>query len=114
MKLLLNLMLALAPVAMAAESGRATFEEVRAMAYRGDYQAQRNLAYGYSSASYAGQDKNPILACAWRIVLIKSGNEKVDETDVGNHKVYCDRLDQVSRQAAEAQAVSLRKKIGAR
>lgn len=88
-----------------------TFEGVRDLAFKGNYQAQRNLAFGYSSHPYQGQDKNPILACAWRIVIIKSGSEKVDETDVGNHQVYCEKLEKVSRDAAEAQAEQLLKKI---
>lgn len=88
-----------------------TFDEVREQAMRGNYQAQRNLAYGYSSYPYAGQETNPILACAWRIVIIKSGNEKVNQTDVGNHEVSCGRLDETARAAAEAQAVALLKKI---
>lgn len=88
-----------------------TFEEVKEWAMKGDYQAQRNLSFGYSSHQYPGQDENQMLGCAWRIVIIKSGNEKVNETDVGNHDLYCGRLDKTSRTAAEAQATEILKKI---
>lgn len=77
----------------------------------GDYQAQRNLAYGYSSWPMKGQEKNPMLGCAWRLVIVDSGSEKVNETDVTNAKVYCDSLDATSRRAAEAQARQLRAKL---
>lgn len=88
-----------------------TFKEVRALAMQGNYQAQRNLAYSYSSRPYDGQDMNPILGCAWRTVIIQSGNEKVNETDVGNHEVYCGKLDPTARAAADAQAAALLQKI---
>tara|TARA_R100000388_G_scaffold48740_1_gene36515 strand:+ start:411 stop:779 length:369 start_codon:yes stop_codon:yes gene_type:complete len=71
-------------------AAKQTFEEVQAAALRGDYQAQRNLAFGYSSWSYDGQEKNPILACAWRIVILLS--ERADETDQMNYEVYCGQL----------------------
>lgn len=96
-----------------AEAQRPTFKAVRDLAMRGNYQAQRNIAFGYTSNPYPGQDINPMLGCAWRIVIIYSGNEKVDETDIGNHRVYCDRLERTQRIAAEAQAGLLLSKIKA-
>ncbi|MDO9450967.1 MAG: hypothetical protein Q7J21_10810 [Rugosibacter sp.] len=88
-----------------------TFNEVRDQAMQGNYQAQRNLAYGYSSLPYSGQDKNPLLACAWRIVIIKSGSDKVDKTDISNHSVDCGSLDKTARAVSEAQAIELLKRI---
>lgn len=88
-----------------------TFDELRGLALRGDYQAQRDLAYGYSNSPYPGQSLNPILACAWRTVIILSGSERVDLSDVSNHKMYCGSLDQTARAASEAQAVELLKRI---
>lgn len=111
MKLILSLLLVFASAIATADSGRPTFKEVESLAFKGDYQAQRNLAYGYSSAPYAGQEKSPLLACAWRIVIIRSGSKRVNETDAGNHQVYCDKLNKTSRQAAEAQAVEILAKI---
>ena len=100
-----------APTPVLASTSQPTkFDAVREAALKGDYQTQRNVAYGYSTSPYPGQDKNPTLACAWRIVIIKSGNEKVDATDVSNHKVYCDSLGKTERQVAEAQAAKLLQK----
>lgn len=87
------------------------FEQTKDKAMHGDYQAQRNLAYGYSSWPYPGQEKNLILACAWRMLILKSGSERVDNTDVSNEKVDCESLDSKSREAAEAQALSLMNKV---
>ena len=77
----------------------------------GDYQAQRNLAYGYASWPYKGQDKNPLLGCAWYLVVLNSGSPRVGEGDVGNVRVYCEKLDSNSQSAAKAQAHLLYKKI---
>ncbi len=93
------------------ERDTSKFEQTKEKAMHGDYQAQRNLAYGYSSWPYPGQDKNQILACAWRMVILKSGNERVDSTDVSNRKVDCESLDAASLEAAEAQTLSLMSKI---
>ncbi len=86
------------------------FDSVYASAMRGNYQAQRNLAYGYSAAPYPGQQINPILACAWRIVILESGDELIDGGDVSNYKVDCN-LDDASQSAAQAQASQILNKI---
>ena len=96
---------------VAAQGSGETFESVRALAMKGDYQAQRNLAFGYTSLPYQGQDKSALLGCAWRTVIIHSGNARVDETDVLNYKVYCGPLDGVQSTAASAQARTLFKQI---
>lgn len=83
------------------------FEDLRAKALAGDYQAQRNLAFGYSSAPYRGQPRNPLLACAWRIVIVHSGSDRVDDSDVGNEQVYCGGLTRQQRGASVEQARAL-------
>lgn len=88
-----------------------TWEQAQAKAMRGDYQAQRNVAYGYSSHPYKGQDKTPMLACAWRMVILKSGNPRVDQTDIGNFEVECGLLSDVQKAAALAQAKALFKRV---
>ena len=81
-----------------------TLEQVTTKAMKGDYQAQRNLAYGYSSYPYKGQDKNQMLACAWRWVVLKSGNPRIDQTDVNNADVDCGKLDHAQQTMALAQS----------
>lgn len=80
-----------------------TFKGVEAAAMKGDYQAQRNLAFGYASFPYEGQVKNPMLACAWYTVVLNSGSPMLGAGDVGNVNVYCGKLDPASRTAAEEQ-----------
>lgn len=75
-------------------------EEEEWLALQGNYQAQRNYAYSLSG-------KNPIAACAWRIVIIELGHKRVDTTDTGNLKVYCGKLDTIELTAAENQAKQL-------
>ncbi|WP_343498619.1 hypothetical protein [Achromobacter denitrificans] len=58
-------------------------------ALAGDYQAQRNLAFGYSD-QFSDQRKNPVLACAWRMVILTT--EQADETDMSNYNAYCSKL----------------------
>lgn len=85
-----------------------TYEAVRDLAMKGNYQAQRNLAYGYVGGfPYKGQDVNPILGCAWYKYIMLSGGEKVNSTDAGNAQVYCGRLPEQERAAAEAQMQAL-------
>lgn len=81
-----------------------TYEGVKALAMKGNYQAQRNLAYGYAAYPYKDQDKNPLLACAWYLVVLHSGSPKLNEGDTGNVQVYCEKLAGVSQAAATGQA----------
>jgi len=92
-------------------AGDNSFATVESQAMKGDYQAQRNLAYGYASWPYKGQTKNPILGCAWYLVVLHSGSPRIDQGDIGNVSVYCDKLDTKSQAAANGQARLLFKQI---
>ncbi|CUI99469.1 Uncharacterised protein [Achromobacter sp. 2789STDY5608621] len=63
--------------------------DLKQKALAGDYQAQRNLAFGYSD-KFSDQNKNPVLACAWRMVILTT--EQADETDMSNYNTYCGKL----------------------
>lgn len=76
-------------------------------AWKGDYQAQRNVAFCLSDGCDGMLIPNRSLGCAWRIIIIGSGSPKVDSTDTGNLKVYCSRLDAAERSAAQAQAAAI-------
>lgn len=95
-----------------AVSQRADFDSIKRAAMSGDYQAQRNLAFGYVSYPYKGQDMNPILGCAWYKTIIMTGSVKVNVTDTNNVEVYCNKLPQTQKEAAKYQAGELLKKIG--
>lgn len=88
-----------------------SFDQVRQQAMAGDYQAQRNLAFGFSSAPYPGQAKNAIAACAWRAVILNSGHRRVDATDQNNFAVYCGQLSAEQQASARRQARELFRSI---
>lgn len=92
-----------ASFAATAQDQPITYDGVKALAMKADYQAQRNLAYGYAAFPYKGQIENPLLACAWYQVVLHSGSPKLHAGDVGNVQVYCGKLDQMARAAAEEQ-----------
>lgn len=89
-----------------------SFDAVRDLAMKGNYQAQRNLAFGYVGGfPYKEQDVNPILGCAWYKVILLSGSEKINQTDIGNRQVYCDKLPASEQAVAERQAQVLLGKL---
>lgn len=88
------------------------YEALEKKAMAGDYQAQRNVAYWLAGGNNGAPPLNPILGCAWRLVILKSGSPSVDSSDVSNKQLYCDKqLDADSRTAADAQAENLLKLI---
>lgn len=95
----------------AAQAEEISFAAVESQAMKGDYQAQRNLAYGYVSWPYKGQTKNPILGCAWYLVVLHSGSTRIGPGDIGNVNVYCEKLDSNSQSVAKGQARLLFKQI---
>lgn len=81
------------PQAAACTGNRAEFRTEFSKAYRGDYQAQRNIAYCLQDGCGGGIRRNPILACAWRQVILDSGSNRVDGTDQSNARLACGGLD---------------------
>jgi len=87
-----------------------SYENLEKSAMAGDYQAQRNLAYTLTTDI----PYNPILGCAWRIVILESGSPQVDQSDTANKQADCDRkLDADGLKAAQAQAKALQGRIQA-
>lgn len=80
-------------------------------ALAGDYQAQRNLAYSLSTGA-EGYPTNPVMACVWRIVILKSGHAEADASDTGNKTFDCEqKLNSQQLRDAGAQANALLKRI---
>jgi hypothetical protein len=96
-----------ASLAVVAQDQPTDYEGVKALAMKGNYQAQRNLAYGYAAFQYKGQEKNTLLACAWYLVVLHSGSPKLNEGDVGNVQIYYGKLTSTMRAAADGQARAL-------
>jgi len=85
-----------------------TNDGLEKQALAGDYQAQRNLAF-YLSTGAEGHVTNPVVACAWRIVV--TSHAKADESDVSNKTSDCERkLNPQQIREAKAQANALLKK----
>lgn len=85
-------------------------------AIKGGYQGQRNVAFCLSTGcGWTELRKNPVLGCAWRIVIVNSGHLAADSTDAGNLKLYCgpEFLDDTSRVMADAQARTILAKLRA-
>ena len=98
-------------VALASAAPMDEYEGMEKAAKAGDYQAQRNLAYWLSGGYNGAPPLNAILACAWRIVILESGNSRVDASDVSNKQYYCGdkKLNADGLKAAQAQAKVLQK-----
>lgn len=77
-----------------------------------DYQAQRNLAYGFASTPYPGQQKNPVLGCAWYLVIKNSHHPQYGAGDEGNVSVYCGKLDSATLDAAKLNASRIIQSMG--
>lgn len=85
-------------------------DKLQAGAMRGDYQAQRNLAYSYA-APMKGETGDKIKACAWYLVILQSGSSKINAGDTSNADTYCTRLSKMEQLAANSQATELVKQI---
>jgi len=57
----------------------------------GDYQARRNLAYRYQQGDFSAQP-DYVTACAWREIILDSGGEQVDASDISNRDFACGRM----------------------
>ncbi|WP_297572623.1 hypothetical protein [uncultured Deefgea sp.] len=74
-----------------------TEKEMKSAALKGDYQAQRNLAYSYGTgwgtvggATYVA--KKPIESCAWYRTILLLDSNKIKDADYSNEWVYCHTL----------------------
>ncbi len=59
-------------------------------ALAGNYQAQRNLGFLLASG-YQGYPANPVMGCAWQIVILKSRHREVNDSDRNNKKLECEQ-----------------------
>jgi hypothetical protein len=92
------------------EKGTKALYSLYKKAYRGDYQARRNLAYSLQIGSFPAR-KDPVAACTWRLIIIASGSTKVDDSDFANMNLICGRLSQPDLGQAKAEAVTLTRRM---
>lgn len=74
-------------------------------AYNKDNDAQRNVSYCIYSGCRNAIGKNPVLGCAWRIVILASGSSR--ESDTVFLKLCIDQIGAPGMAAARAQAATL-------
>ena len=85
-------------------------QEFEAKALKGDYQAQRNTAYMYST-SKDPFTSNKLLGCAWYKLILLSGSSQVGDGDIGNVQTYCGRLSPEQQAVTDQQALRLYREI---
>lgn len=99
-----------APDISACEKAQQKAAEEYRQALRGDYQAQRNTAFCLYSGCL-GYRVDKTAACAWRIVIVASGNPKVDQSDTSNYMLCERQLTPADMLAANGQARPLFKRV---
>ncbi|MEE6030318.1 hypothetical protein [Avibacterium paragallinarum] len=68
-------------------------------ALQGDYQTLRNVAYSMSNG-IRGHDKNPIMACALRKIILIVNSDETDAGDYSNEYVDCKALPLIDSEKA--------------
>ncbi|MCW2362430.1 MULTISPECIES: hypothetical protein [Sphingobium] len=96
------------------ETNRAMFDRTDwPKAWRGDYQAQRNVAFCLSTGCDGATEVNKMAACAWRMTILASAHSEAGDTDNDNLVNDCRDLSPVARAAAEIRADEIMKRISA-
>lgn len=90
--------------------------QLKQAAMKGDYQAQRNLAYSYANGWLTPADadyipKKVIDACAWYRVVIIMNSEKLHSGDYSNEWTYCSKFNPSQNESAWILAKKLVKRI---
>lgn len=98
--------LAVLTLISAAVSAASSPEAVEAAARAGDYQAQRNTAFGYFRGD-SGFPLDEVKACMWTAVIVLSGNPRANVTDANNLDIRCGAMSPSARALAMRQAEEL-------
>lgn len=82
------------------------WDETYANAITGQYESQRTVALCLSTGCDDGIVEDRVLGCAWRYVVVASGNPKLNHGDRIDLDTFCGpkRLDDSGRLAAQAKA----------
>jgi hypothetical protein len=91
-------------------TAQSKFDALYRQAMGKDYQAQRNLAFGYET----GDQKvpvDPLKGCMWRKVILMSGSQRVNQIDIVSHRISCGKLAQDEEAVALRQAEVLANKL---
>lgn len=88
-----------------------SFEGYYNRAIKGEYEGQRMVALAFG-VGMEGILPRPTLACAWNLVILRSGHLEATPDDTSNTKYNCDKLNSDERTLAEAQANRILKMLG--
>lgn len=80
-------------------------------AYKGDYQAQRNIAFCLFTGCQGAVTVDKSLACAWRTVILAAATSEVDATDTSNLQACRNDLTSTENAAAISRAGKLFKSV---
>jgi len=69
-------------------------------AFKGDYQAMRNIAFTWSTDATRERPDALVVGCAWYAQILQRHKAKVHEGDVSNRDLYCGRLTPANIQLA--------------
>lgn len=105
------LMCSSSPDEKTCKASQVDFTKWHRLAWRGDYQGQRNVAFYFGRDTDGAVRRNPLLACAWRLVILTSGSLQLVDGDTSNVRIDCGKLDDIQRHAAAAQAARIEQGI---
>jgi hypothetical protein len=80
-------------------------------AYKGDYQAQRNIAFCLFTGCQGAVIIDKALSCAWRTVILAAASSEVDATDTSNLQACKNDLTPTENAAAISRAGNLFKTV---
>lgn len=80
-------------------------------AWQGDYAAQRNVAYCRSTGCNGAVETAAAEACAWRSIIVVAHVGVANDTDTGNLKIDCGKLDDAGIAVAITSAENIHRRI---
>ena len=83
-------------------------------ALRGDYQAQRNVAFYLWEGGDGAVVKNRVASCTWRMIILSSGSTKIDDSDTGWVETCKEKLSSAEWLAVSGQLQNLLPRVGRR
>lgn len=83
-------------------------------AWRGDYQGARNVGFCLRNGCAGSTVKDLISSCAWRLVMIGSGDPQVNDLDARNVEIDCGKLTSAEKAAAYGKAKVIFRRVHGR
>lgn len=106
-----------APVTGACLTGECAVKQVQfankdwPLAWRGDYAAQRNVAFCLQDSCQGAVMQNKLDACAWRAIITATQIDEIHEGDTTNLELACGGLSETEKMAAVAKSEAIEARI---